>query len=112
MKRCMPYTFFKVLKRDFTRSSPNLPIKERMEPLPQKTWPGELSPFPMVNLSQSFSLIIFHPKYIKHSYKGGVFGSLMGTPILNPPQSAILGMHAVINRPVVRGENIVARPMM
>lgn len=43
---------------------------------------------------------------------GGVFGSLMGTPILNPPQSAILGMHAVINRPVVRGENIVARPMM
>ena len=43
---------------------------------------------------------------------GGVFGSLMGTPILNPPQSAILGMHAVINRPVVRGENIVARPLM
>lgn len=43
---------------------------------------------------------------------GGVFGSLMGTPIINPPQSAILGMHAVINRPVVRGENIVARPMM
>lgn len=36
----------------------------------------------------------------------------MGTPILNPPQSAILGMHAIINRPVVRGENIVARPMM
>jgi len=31
---------------------------------------------------------------------GGVFGSLMGTPILNPPQSAILGMHAIINKPV------------
>ena len=33
---------------------------------------------------------------------GGTFGSLMGTPILNPPQSAILGMHSIINRPVVR----------
>jgi len=43
---------------------------------------------------------------------GGTFGSLMGTPIINPPQSAILGMHAVINRPVVRGDQIVARPMM
>ena len=43
---------------------------------------------------------------------GGTFGSLMGTPILNPPQSAILGMHSIINRPVVRGDEIVARPMM
>lgn len=43
---------------------------------------------------------------------GGVFGSLMGTPILNPPQSAILGMHAIINRPVCVGSNIEARPMM
>lgn len=34
---------------------------------------------------------------------GGTFGSLMGTPIINPPQSAILGMHAIVNRPVVRG---------
>jgi len=33
---------------------------------------------------------------------GGVFGSMMGTPIINAPQSAILGMHAIINRPVVR----------
>lgn len=31
---------------------------------------------------------------------GGVFGSLMGTPIINPPQSAILGMHAVVERPI------------
>ena len=37
---------------------------------------------------------------------------MMGTPILNPPQSAILGMHAITNRPVVRGDQIVARPMM
>jgi len=43
---------------------------------------------------------------------GGVFGSLMGTPILNPPQSAILGMHAIINKPVCVGSNIEARPMM
>ena len=43
---------------------------------------------------------------------GGTFGSLMGTPIINPPQSAILGMHSIINRPVVRGDEIVARPMM
>lgn len=43
---------------------------------------------------------------------GGVFGSMMGTPILNPPQSAILGMHNIVNRPVVRNGQIVARPMM
>lgn len=43
---------------------------------------------------------------------GGTFGSLMGTPILNPPQSAILGMHAIIDRPVVRNGAIVPRPMM
>lgn len=43
---------------------------------------------------------------------GGTFGSLMGTPIINPPQSAILGMHSIVNRPVVRGTEIVARPMM
>ncbi len=43
---------------------------------------------------------------------GGVFGSMMSTPILNPPQSAILGMHAIVKRPVVRDEQIVIRPMM
>lgn len=43
---------------------------------------------------------------------GGVFGSLFGTPILNPPQSAILGMHSIVNRPVVKNDQIVARPMM
>ncbi|KOC64716.1 Dihydrolipoyllysine-residue succinyltransferase component of 2-oxoglutarate dehydrogenase complex, mitochondrial [Habropoda laboriosa] len=43
---------------------------------------------------------------------GGVFGSLMGTPIINPPQSAILGMHGVFDRPIaVKGE-VVIRPMM
>lgn len=43
---------------------------------------------------------------------GGVFGSLMGTPILNSPQSAILGMHAIKDRPVVIGNEIKIRPMM
>jgi 2-oxoglutarate dehydrogenase E2 component (dihydrolipoamide succinyltransferase) len=45
---------------------------------------------------------------------GGIFGSLMGTPILNPPQSAVLGMHAVKKRPVyIESKNqIEARPMM
>jgi len=44
---------------------------------------------------------------------GGVFGSLMGTPIINPPQSAILGMHATKLRPVVNAKGeIEARPMM
>lgn len=43
---------------------------------------------------------------------GGIFGSLMSTPILNPPQSAILGMHAIQERPMVIDGEIVARPMM
>ena len=43
---------------------------------------------------------------------GGVFGSLMSTPILNPPQSGILGMHRIEQRAVVVDEEIVARPMM
>ncbi|MDG3005164.1 2-oxoglutarate dehydrogenase complex dihydrolipoyllysine-residue succinyltransferase [Paludisphaera mucosa] len=43
---------------------------------------------------------------------GGVFGSLVSTPILNPPQSAILGMHAIKKRPVVVDDQIVIRPMM
>jgi len=43
---------------------------------------------------------------------GGVFGSLMGTPILNPPQSAILGMHGVFERPVAINGQVQIRPMM
>ncbi len=43
---------------------------------------------------------------------GGTFGSLLSTPLLNPPQSAILGMHAIKQRPVVEAGEIVARPMM
>ncbi len=43
---------------------------------------------------------------------GGIFGSMMSTPILNPPQSAILGMHAIQDRPMVIDGDIVVRPMM
>ena len=43
---------------------------------------------------------------------GGVFGSMMSTPIINEPQSAILGMHAIIERPMAIGGQIVIRPMM
>jgi len=43
---------------------------------------------------------------------GGIFGSMLSTPILNPPQSAILGMHAIKERPVVEDGQIVIRPMI
>ena len=43
---------------------------------------------------------------------GGVYGSLMSTPILNPPQSGILGMHKIEDRPIVVNGEIVVRPMM
>jgi 2-oxoglutarate dehydrogenase E2 component (dihydrolipoamide succinyltransferase) len=43
---------------------------------------------------------------------GGVFGSLLSTPIINPPQSAVLGMHRIEERPVARDGQVVIRPMM
>jgi len=43
---------------------------------------------------------------------GGTFGSLLSTPILNPPQSAILGMHNIVDRPVAINGQVVIRPMM
>ncbi|HEV3202819.1 MAG TPA: 2-oxoglutarate dehydrogenase complex dihydrolipoyllysine-residue succinyltransferase [Gemmataceae bacterium] len=43
---------------------------------------------------------------------GGIFGSMLSTPILNPPQSAILGMHAIQNRPVAANDQVVIRPVM
>jgi 2-oxoglutarate dehydrogenase E2 component (dihydrolipoamide succinyltransferase) len=43
---------------------------------------------------------------------GGVYGSLLSTPILNPPQSAILGLHAINDRPVALDGQVVIRPMM
>ena len=43
---------------------------------------------------------------------GGIYGSMLSTPILNPPQSAVLGMHNIIERPVVVNGNIEVRPVM
>ena len=43
---------------------------------------------------------------------GGTFGSLMSTPIVNPPQSAVLGLHRIEDRPVARNGEVVIRPMM
>ena len=43
---------------------------------------------------------------------GGVYGSMMSTPIINPPQSAILGMHSIIERPVAVKKKVAIRPMM
>ena len=43
---------------------------------------------------------------------GGVFGSLLSTPIINPPQSAVLGMHRIEERPVAVDGQVVIRPMM
>lgn len=43
---------------------------------------------------------------------GGVFGSMLSTPIINPPQSAILGMHNIVERPVVVDGQVVVRPIM
>ena len=43
---------------------------------------------------------------------GGVFGSLLSTPILNPPQAAILGMHSIKERPVAENGSVIVRPMM
>ena len=43
---------------------------------------------------------------------GGVYGSMLSTPIVNPPQSGVLGMHAIQDRPVARDGNVVIRPIM
>jgi len=43
---------------------------------------------------------------------GGIYGSLLSTPILNPPQSGILGMHAIVKRPIAVGDAVEIRPMM
>jgi 2-oxoglutarate dehydrogenase E2 component (dihydrolipoamide succinyltransferase) len=43
---------------------------------------------------------------------GGVYGSLLSTPIVNPPQSGVLGMHSIQDRPVARDGQVVIRPMM
>ena len=43
---------------------------------------------------------------------GGIYGSMLSTPILNPPQSAVLGMHNIVERPIVKDGNVIVRPIM
>ena len=43
---------------------------------------------------------------------GGIYGSMLSTPILNPPQSAVLGMHNIVQRPIVVNGNVEIRPVM
>ena len=43
---------------------------------------------------------------------GGIYGSMLSTPILNPPQTGILGMHNIVERPVVKNGEVVVRPIM
>ena len=47
-----------------------------------------------------------------HRSNGGVYGSLLSTPIVNPPQSGVLGMHGIVDRPVAVAGQVVIRPMM
>ena len=49
---------------------------------------------------------------IRDSTNGGIFGSMMSTPIINSPQSAILGMHNIVKRPMVVNDEIKIKPMM
>ncbi|MDZ7825689.1 MAG: 2-oxoglutarate dehydrogenase complex dihydrolipoyllysine-residue succinyltransferase [Gammaproteobacteria bacterium] len=74
-------------------------VEERIRDLGLKARDGKLSLDDMVGGTFTIS-------------NGGVFGSLLSTPILNPPQTAILGMHKIQDRPMVVNGEIVVRPMM
>lgn len=74
-------------------------IESRIEELAKKAREGGLSPEELTG--GSFTIT-----------NGGVFGSLLSTPIINPPQSAILGMHKIVQRPIALNEEVVIRPMM
>ena len=65
------------------------------------------------------SLVLFHiilalisPYIVPYDYKAMDAGSMLSTPILNPPQSAVLGMHNIIQRPIAVNGNIEIRPVM
>jgi 2-oxoglutarate dehydrogenase E2 component (dihydrolipoamide succinyltransferase) len=74
-------------------------IEKRIAELAVKARDGKIGPGDMIG--GTFTIT-----------NGGVFGSLLSTPILNPPQSAILGMHTIQKRPVAVGDAVVIRPMM
>jgi 2-oxoglutarate dehydrogenase E2 component (dihydrolipoamide succinyltransferase) len=74
-------------------------VEKAIAGLAKKAKDGKLTPADM--LGGTFTIT-----------NGGTFGSMMSTPILNPPQAAILGMHNIVKRPVVVNDQIVIRPMM
>ena len=75
-----------------------------------------LQAVPNVNAAiDGTDIVQFHQQHIGVAFSitnGGVFGSMMSTPILNPPQSGILGMHTIQERPVALNGQVVIRPMM
>ena len=78
----------------------NLPAIEReIARLAEKARAGTLTPDDMSGGTFTIS-------------NGGVYGSLFSTPILNPPQSGILGMHKIERRPIALNDQVVIRPMM
>ena len=74
-------------------------IESRIADIAERARSGKIAPDELMGGTFSIS-------------NGGIYGSMLSTPILNPPQTAILGMHRIIPRPVVREEQIVIRPMM
>jgi 2-oxoglutarate dehydrogenase E2 component (dihydrolipoamide succinyltransferase) len=74
-------------------------VEKAIAELAKKAKDGKLTPADM--LGGTFTIT-----------NGGTFGSMMSTPILNPPQVAILGMHNIVKRPVVVNDAVVIRPMM
>jgi 2-oxoglutarate dehydrogenase E2 component (dihydrolipoamide succinyltransferase) len=86
-----------VIRQADQRSFPE--IEQEIDRLARLAREGKLAPDDLAGGTFSLS-------------NGGVFGSLLSTPILNPPQSAILGMHKIEKRPVVVSDQIVIRPMM
>jgi len=82
-----------------TRASEFTALLERVAELGHKARDGKLSIADLTGGTFTIS-------------NGGVYGSLMSTPILNPPQSAILGMHKIQQRPMVVGGEVKVRPMM
>src|SRR5207249_9472677 len=83
--------------RDADRSS-DLEIEKRIADFGKRAQEGKLTIEELTGGTFSIS-------------NGGIFGSMLSTPIINPPQSAILGVHATKERAVVENGQVVARPM-
>ena len=78
---------------------PSLPIEQEIAHFGKKAMDGTITIDDMTGGTFTIS-------------NGGVYGSLLSTPIINPPQTGILGLHKIQNRPVAVGMEVVVRPMM